>query len=163
MKSLEKLSEQWQSAVEDVFRGAPAASATSQAPSGLIDWVEVPGGTFLFGKDNKPTEVPTFWISRYPVTRGQYDAFVKASGHQANTGWRLDPQEKDHPATVDFFDAKAFSQWAGCRLPREAEWEKAGRGTDGRRFPWGGDWDPEKCKRVALRRGGYGRQHVRVD
>lgn len=56
-------------------------------------------------------------------------------------GWK-----DTHPITgMSWVDAAAYAEWAGGSLPTEAQWEKAARGTDGRIFPWGDRWDPDKC------------------
>ncbi len=123
----------------------------------------VPAGEFIMGSpegsDGFPDERPqrrvfvsAFWIDRYEVTNSAYERFVSATGHRipANvkpsvTLWENGaplPGSHDHPVVnVSWDDAQAYCRWAGKRLPTEAEWEKAARGTDSRRYPWGNQWD----------------------
>ncbi len=102
-----------------------------------------------------------FSIDQFEVTNRQYQAFVQASGHRTPehccdtsynlwTGATVLERQLDHPVTnVDWFDAQAFCAWAKKRLPTEAEWEKAARGSQGRLFPWGDVWDPRKVNGAA--------------
>jgi formylglycine-generating enzyme required for sulfatase activity len=125
--------------------------------------VLVPSGEFLMGSpegtdgfaDERPQRhvfLSAFWIDRREVTNADYESFVRATGHRApananpsTTLWENGsplPGSHHHPViNVSWDDALTFCQWKGMRLPTEAEWEKAARGTDGRRYPWGNDWD----------------------
>ncbi len=122
--------------------------------------VEVPGGGFLMGcndavddlclDDEFPyhtVDVSTFWIDEFEVTADEYMACTDASGCSvAETGnaWNncnlgiVD--REDHPINcVTWYQAVDYCAWVGKRLPTEAEWEKAARGTDGRMYPWGNE------------------------
>jgi len=89
------------------------------------------------------------------VTNAQYLAFVEATGQKPPGHWQggKPPEGKEeHPVVnVSWHDAMAYCQWLAkvtgkvCRLPSEAGWEKAARGTDGRIYPWGDKWDAKRC------------------
>jgi len=113
------------------------------------EMVYIPAGEFLMGEDKKPVSVEAFYIDRYPVTNAEYKRFMDATRHSPPQHWRRGtyPEGKaDHPVVhVRWSDAAAYAEWAGKRLPTEAEWEKAARGTDGREYPWGNEFDKDKC------------------
>ncbi len=110
----------------------------------------VPAGEFMMGSptgdsDEQPAHkvyVDAFSMDKYEVTVGQYAAFLQAKAIDPPSDWKTmnQPAHQKRPvANVDSADAAAYCKWAGKRLPTEAEWEKAARGTDGRLYPWGND------------------------
>jgi len=117
--------------------------------------VWVPAGPFLMGSpagtgnaDESPRRsirLDGYWIYRHPVTVARYRAFCEATGRtQPKLPGGSDGD--DHPVfNVTWHDAAAYAAWAGAALPTEAQWEKAARGGDGRRYPWGDAWDPDRC------------------
>jgi formylglycine-generating enzyme required for sulfatase activity/serine/threonine protein kinase len=134
-----------------------------------MELVRVGAGEFLMGSDPKRdslaygdeqpqrrVHLEEYWMGRYPVTNAQYQAFVAATGKGAPSHWsegNIPKGKETHPVVeVNWDDAAAFCEWASrlagveIRLPTEAEWEKAARGTDGRIYPWGDERpDSERC------------------
>jgi formylglycine-generating enzyme required for sulfatase activity len=132
--------------------------------------VEIPAGSFMMGADDGGREdrpahevdLPAYEIDKFEVTNADFSAFVEATGYQTDAekqgkqSWRDAFKEgrEAHPVVkASWNDAVAFCEWAGKRLPTEAEWEKAARGTDSLRYPWGNEWDPSKAnvKETGLR------------
>ena len=106
---------------------------------------------FAEEKPQRQVEVGGFWMDRDEVTNRHFEDFVTATGHQTDAEKRGEAQnwrtlytsdKRDHPVVVvSWNDANAYCQWLGKRLPTEAEWEKAARGTEGYLWPWGDFWD----------------------
>lgn len=149
----------------------PVAKATvSNVESN--EMVLVPAGPFVMGTDdvdasgksqefgfNEPlylNEQPrrelnldAFYIDKYEVTNGQFVAYLRALGKYTEQQIttlveRLQLQDSKLPVrNLTWYKADEYCRFVGKRLPTEAEWEKAARGTDGREYPWGNDWNPE--------------------
>jgi len=118
-----------------------------------VKMVLIPAGEFQMGDslDGMSWAIPVhtvyldaFYIDAYEVTNAQYKKFMDATNHQTPREWKnSDFNAPEHPVVgVTWYDAVAYAEWVGKRLPTEAEWEKAAcSGLVGRRYPWGNDLD----------------------
>ncbi|MEI2610629.1 MAG: SUMF1/EgtB/PvdO family nonheme iron enzyme [Candidatus Promineifilaceae bacterium] len=114
-----------------------------------IKMVHIAAGEFIYGDNKQRINLAEYWIAKTPVTNEQYKAFVNATGHRMPVHWnngKIPAGKEHHPVVeVSWEDATAFCRWAGVALPSERQWEKAARGTDGRKYPWG-DAAPDKSR-----------------
>jgi len=146
--AIAKANEQLQAAQQE--EAGRLAQRGVVVPDGMV---LIPGGEFTMGADDlepdsRPVHrvnVSTFYMDRYQVTNAQYRKCVEGGGclppkdHHAFD----DPNRATHPVVnVTWTQARTYCHWKGKRLPTEAEWEKAARGTDARRYPWGNSAAP---------------------
>lgn len=151
--------------IMEAYRQAGGGVVSPSKAAKAKDMVFIPGGYFLMGRRDAETQsdmfpmhivfVSPFLIDKFEVSNAEYRQFVehvKKTGdstmehpsapplkqHDAD-GWKMAGLSRDRQpvAGVDWYDAYAYARWSGKRLPTEAEWEKAARGMDGRKFPWG--------------------------
>jgi formylglycine-generating enzyme required for sulfatase activity len=130
-------------------------------------YIEVPAGAYPHGEEGKTVEIGVpFLLGRYPVTNGQYRAFLDEGGYGdpkwwSDAGWAWLKEEgvteplywrdrrwngPNQPVIgVSFWEAEACCAWAGGRLPQEHEWEAAARGPEGCEYPWCGGWEDGIC------------------
>lgn len=155
------------------------AGSTGTAADGRAEMAPIPGGAFTMGSDVGPDDerpahrvnVAAFEIDKLPVTNAQFAEFLQAAGthnrhgerlydyddpdariHQQSSGWAADQGYENHPAVESSWPgARDYCAWRGKRLPTEAEWEKAARGTDGRKYPWGNAAPDRSRARFAAR------------
>lgn len=139
--------------------------AVSEQPGGMV---KVTGGKYIFKVRKKESFIPypdysagkevkvkSFYMDKYPVTNGQFQQFLEATGYLPKDTTRFLKNWQDgmyplgmaeHPVVyISLEDARAYADWAGKRLPTEIEWQYAAQGNDGRLWPWGNEFDSTRC------------------
>ncbi|MBK8024292.1 MAG: SUMF1/EgtB/PvdO family nonheme iron enzyme [Chloroflexi bacterium] len=134
----------------------PFVTTFADLPIPDMPFCLVPAGSFQMGSDDGiSNEQPVheqriaqpYWIAQYPVTNAQWLQAVRAGAvkepkDKSALKWYKDAALADAPLVgVDWFMARDFAAWMGCRLPTEAEWEYAARGVESWRYPWGSNWE----------------------
>lgn len=118
---------------------APTNSANPEPPTGMV---YVPAGPFIMGSnvgdaDESPQHIATtgaYFVDVYEISNEDFKKF--------DSSFTFDKGKENFAASVTWEQADAYAKSVGKRLPTEAEWEKAARGTDGRLYPWGNSYDP---------------------
>jgi formylglycine-generating enzyme required for sulfatase activity len=153
----------------------PAGPFLMGTPESELDELEKLGVERKYLEREVPQHEVTleaYAIARYPVTNAEFERFIQDGGYQTrdywtDAGWKQkesddwsqprywEDKKWNDPSQpvvgVSWYEALAYCRWLSAksgreyRLPSEAQWEKAARGTDGRRYPWGDDWDPDRC------------------
>jgi len=140
----------------------PPTPTPPPLPSVTDITVEVPAGPLVMGSATDSPEdapahkvdLPAFEIDKFEVTNVDFATFVETTGYVTDAekagkkSWRdsFGDGKESHPVVrVTWNDAVAYCTWLDKRLPSEAEWEKAARGPEGLRFPWGNEWDASKA------------------
>ena len=128
------------------------------AAAGVYTWVHrvlaipgmvyYPGGAFPFGPDNKPVNLGPFYIDETEVSNADFAEFCRAAAPEARLDGGCTPSAgaPDLPVVnVTIRQARAYARWKGRRLPTAREWERAARGVDAMRYPWGKNEDPTRA------------------
>jgi formylglycine-generating enzyme required for sulfatase activity len=149
-KQIARVNGQLKAAQEEELKQLAQRGITQ--PEGMV---LIPAGEFWMGaedglQDTRPLHrvyLGSYWFDRIEVTNARYRQCVEGGGCALPKDRQTfeDYQRAQQPVTnITWNQARSFCQWIGKRLPTEAEWEKAARGTDGRRYPWGNDGEALK-------------------
>jgi len=141
-----------------ILKQAPASALPEEAAPSAVSvppgMISIPGGEFQMGRDDgnvyeRPAhkiQVKPFYIDHYEVTNDEYAKFVRLTRRNPPAHWREGQYENGEArlpvVNVTWYEARAFCEWAGKRLPVESEWEYAARGRDNRLYPYGNEWKP---------------------